>query len=394
MDTQTGLDVLASENFRSLKGKTVGVVCHQASVAHDLEHILDKLLPLHQAGELRIGAVFGPQHGIWGHTQDNMIEWEGYVDSRTGLRFFSLYGEHREPTEKMLEGIDTLIVDVQDVGARYYTFIWTLANCMKACEPLGVKVLVLDRPNPISGDQFEGPGADQAFKSFVGLHPLPVRHGMTIGEIALYLKDTYYPKSNLEIVAMKRWNPCWMFSQTGLKWAMPSPNMPSEETATVYPGQCLLEGTKLSEGRGTTRPFEMFGAPYIDGWELCDAMNQLDLPGAFFRPIQFLPTFQKFGGEVCQGAYLHVTDRKDFHSVKTTVALLHTIRRLYGSQFEWQNPPYEYEYDLMPIDILWGGSQLREWVDEQIEPQKIWDFIDESVKDLLAETRHFHIYQR
>ncbi|MEZ5163796.1 MAG: DUF1343 domain-containing protein [Fimbriimonadaceae bacterium] len=361
MDTQTGLDVLASEEFRSLKGKTIGVVCHQASLARDLVHILDKLLPLNQAGELKIAAVFGPQHGIWGHTQDNMIEWEGYVDERTDLRFFSLYGEHREPTPAMLKGIDTLVVDVQDVGTRYYTFIWTLANCMKACEPLGIKVLVLDRPNPITGTQFEGPGADPAFKSFVGLHPLPVRHGMTIGEIALYLKDKHYPKSNLEIVAMKRWNPSCMYSQTGLKWAMPSPNMPSEETATVYPGQCLLEGTKLSEGRGTTRPFEMFGAPYIDGWEFCDAMNGMNPPAGSILPTDpVLADIPKYAGrEVCQGAYLHVTDRKDFHSVKTTAALLHTIRRLYGEKFEWLSPCMSTSTTSCRLTFLWWYAAER-----------------------------------
>lgn len=356
----TGLDQIQATGWARFRGKRIGIVCHQASVDRSLQHILDLALVPHRAGDLKIGAVFGPQHGIWGHTQDNMIEWEGYIDERTGLKFYSLYGEWREPSPEMLEGLDELVFDVQDVGARYYTFIWTLALCLKACASAGVKVTVLDRPNPINGVDREGPGHDPAFASFVGLHPLPVRHGMTVGEVARHLRDAYYPTAQLEVIDVEGWDRKLYGDETGLPWAMPSPNMPSVDTAVVYPGQCLLEGTELSEGRGTTRPFEIFGAPFIDGWELADALNAHRLLGVLFRPIQFLPTFQKHAGTVCQGCYMHVTDRRTFRSVESTVTLLHEIIRRWPNDFVWKQPPYEYEYTLMPFDILAGGAWLRE----------------------------------
>ena len=376
METLTGLDRLARDGFGCLKGKTVGVVCHQASIARDYQHILDHLLPLHEAGALTVGAVFGPQHGIWGHTQDNMIEWEGYVDERTGLRFFSLYGEHREPTAAMLEGLDELVFDVQDVGSRYYTFIWTLANCMKACEPLGIPVRVLDRPNPISGSRFEDLGFTEGFESFVGLYPMRVRHGLTIGEIALELRDKFFPKAVVEVEMMTGWQRHWMFGHTGLSWALPSPNMPTVDTALVYPGMCLIEGTQISEGRGTTRPFEVFGAPFVDGWAFCSALNSLGLEGVVYRPVQFLPTFQKHAGEVCQGAFVHVSDQSEFRPVEAGVAVMWTLRRLYGEAFEWLDPPYEYEETLWPIDILTGGT----WVREAVDGQEDWGAIRDRIR--------------
>lgn len=363
MDTATGLDRLVEDGFSALRGKRVGLVCHQASFGRDLRHVIDHLLPLHQAGELTLAAVFGPQHGIWGHTQDNMIEWEGYLDERTGLRFFSLYGEHREPTAAMLEGIDELVVDLQDVGSRYYTFIWTLAGCLRQAEALGIPVRVLDRPNPISGSRTEDLGFDMAYRSFVGMYPMAVRHGLTIGEVAGYLKEFYFPKVDLTLERMGNWRREWMWGHTGLQWGLPSPNMPAFSTALVYPGMCLLEGTQMSEGRGTTRPFEIFGAPYVDGWAFCEALNQLEIPGAFFRPVQFQPTFQKFAGEVCQGGGLHVTDQDAFRPVEAGVGVLWTMRMLYGDGFRWLDPPYEYEATLMPIDILTGGTWVREAVD-------------------------------
>lgn len=385
METLTGLDRLVGDGFGCLKGKRIGVVCHQATIARDYRHILDHLLPLHQAGELEIGAVFGPQHGIWGHTQDNMIEWEGYVDERTGLRFFSLYGEHREPTAAMLEGLDELVFDVQDVGARYYTFIWTLANCIKACEPLGIPVWVLDRPNPISGARFEDLGFEDEFKSFVGMHKLPVRHGLTVGEIGLYLKETFFPKAEVKVETMTGWSRHWMFGKTGLSWALPSPNMPTVDTALVYPGMCLIEGTQISEGRGTTRPFEIFGAPFVDGWKFCSALNSLGLEGVVYRPVQFLPTFQKHADEICQGAFVHVSDQNDFRPVEAGVAIMWTLRRLYGEAFKWLNPPYEYEAELWPIDILTGGTWVREAIDEQRE----WGVIRDEIRERSVSGENF-----
>lgn len=360
MRVKTGLERWISDGFSAIKGQRIGLLCNQASVASDFVHALDHLL---KAGT-DVVRVFGPQHGIWGHTQDNMIEWEGYKDPRTGLNFVSLYGEHREPTDEMLRGLDRLVIDLQDVGARYYTFIWTMALCMKACARTGVPVTVLDRPNPINGSDVEGPGVEDGFTSFVGLHSLPIRHGLTIGEIAADLRDRFYPVCELEVVKMTGWTRGMFFVGTSLPWVPPSPNMPTPETALVYPGQCLLEGTNLSEGRGTTRPFETFGAPWIDAWRLLESLASLRLPGVHFRPIQFQPTFQKYAGEVCQGAFLHVTDRMAFRPVATIAALLWVVRSLFGDVFQWRRPPYEYEETHMPIDVLTGSSTFRHLIDE------------------------------
>lgn len=394
MVTLTGLDVCIREDWRRFQGKSLGVVCHQASIARDYRHILDHMLPHHTAGTYQIAVAFGPQHGIWGHTQDNMIEWEGYTDQRTGLKFASLYGEHREPTDAMLEGVEELLFDVQDVGARYYTFIWTLSLCMKACVRRGIPITVLDRPNPIGLTQVEGPGADPAFASFVGLHPLPVRHGLTVGEVALWLKDHHYPEAEVRLIACERYHGGMMWRETGLPWAVPSPNMPTADTALPYPGMCLLEATNLSEGRGTTRPFEFFGAPYLDGWTLADALNALNLPGVAFRGVAFQPTFQKHAGQICQGAFLHVTNERTFAPVFTTVALLHTVRQMVGDAFRWNDPPYEYEYIKLPIDILWGGSWLREMIDAGAPLTQIHERMESSVADLKAAREEVLIYPR
>jgi uncharacterized protein YbbC (DUF1343 family) len=352
---QFGLDVCIADGFTALGGQTIALVCNQASIAGDYVHVLDHLIKANQ----RIACVLGPQHGVWGHTQDNMVEWEGYRDPRTGLLFHSLYGEHREPTGEMLEGVGRLVFDVPDVGARYYTFVWTLANCMKACAAMGIPVTVLDRPNPIGGTQVEGPVLQPGFESFVGLHPLPTRHGMTVGEIARYLQASFYPACDLSVVPVQGWDRGAYQDEGRLPWAVPSPNMPTVDTAVVYPGQCLLEGTNLSEGRGTTSPFEVFGAPWIDAWALTERLDRFKLPGVRFRPYQFQPTFQKFAGEVCEGAFIHVMDRHVFKPVLTTVAILQAVHELYPSQSRWKAPPYEYETVRMPIDILAGNDWLR-----------------------------------
>ncbi len=362
MNTMTGVDILAQKDFQTLSEKRIGVLCNQASINRQLKHILEILLPLHQKGILKVAAVFGPQHGLWGHTQDNMIEWEGYVDPSTGLKIYSLYGEHRKPIPQMLHELDVLLIDLQDVGSRYYTFIWTMALAMEACSEQGIPVTVLDRPNPIAGNMIEGTILDMNFRSFVGLYPLPQRHGMTIGEIAGYLREEYYPGLDLQVIPMTGWNRQEHFPETGLSWAIPSPNMPLWSTALVYPGMCLLEGTNLSEGRGTTRPFEIFGAPWINGRKLCEKLNSLKLPGVYFRPVQFLPTFNKFMNEIIEGAFIHVLDRFTFQPVLSAIALFQEIIRFYGDKFRWNDPPYEYEYHLLPIDILSGNSWLRELI--------------------------------
>jgi uncharacterized protein YbbC (DUF1343 family) len=360
--TLNGLDLLSQSNFEAIRGKAVGLLCNQASVSRELVHAVDLFLPAHKNGVFSLKAVFGPQHGLHGHTQDNMIEWEGAHDERTNIPIHSLYGENREPTDDMLRGIELFIVDLQDVGARYYTFIWTMAMCMRACERLGIPVLVLDRPNPISGLQMEGPLLSEDLTSFVGLHPLLTRHGMTIAEIASYLKAHYYQKLDLKAVAMHGWSRGDYFDDLDLRWIPPSPNMPLMDTAVVYPGMCLLEGTNLSEGRGTTRPFETFGAPWIKGWELADKLNHGGMLGARFRPIQFQPTFQKHSGQMCEGCFIHVTDRHAFEPVLTALAIIRECQRQNPDKFKWNDPPYEYEKTKRPSDILLGRSDLAEKV--------------------------------
>lgn len=367
MRIATGLDLLVCDDLQPLLGKNIGVVCNQASISHDCRHILELLLPAHQQGKLRVQAVFGPQHGLFGHTQDNMIEWEGSVDSGLGVPVYSLYGEHRKPTPSMLEGIETLVIDLQEVGARYYTFIWTVALCIEACEPLGIHILLLDRPNPIGGAQVEGTVLDPEFSSFVGLNPLPIRYGMTLAELGNTLKSRFYPQAVITNVLMEGWTRSMYFSDTLAPWGMPSPNMPTADTAIVYPGACFLEATNLSEGRGTTRPFELIGAPYLNADAFCSALNSADLKGARFRPIEFEPTFHKHAKQLCQGAFVHVLDRSEFEPVLAYVAIMQEAIRQAGSAFAWNPPPYEYETIKLPIDILAGNSWLRSAI-ESITP--------------------------
>jgi len=359
MRTATGLDVLVRDDFKRLQGKSIGLVCNQASVTQDYRHILEVLLPFNRAGMLNLRAVFGPQHGLFGHTQDNMIEWESGDAGRWEVPVHSLYGEHREPTQEMLDGVELLVIDLQEVGARYYTFIWTAALCIKACGELGIPVLILDRPNPIGGIQVEGTVLDPQFASFVGLYPLPTRHGLTLAEIGAYLQSRFFPKADVSSVLMKGWSRERYLDETDAPWAIPSPNMPTVDTAVVYPGGCLLEATNLSEGRGTTRPFEIVGAPYLDGRQYCEALNALNLPGVRFRAIQFEPAFQKHAKTVCEGVFVHVLDRHAFEPVLTYVAIMQEAIRHAGSQFRWNPPPYEYETIKLPIDILAGNAWLH-----------------------------------
>jgi uncharacterized protein YbbC (DUF1343 family) len=355
MRVQLALDHLSELWPKKFHGARVGALLHPASVSSQLEHA-SRILERYNGNLFRLTALFGPQHGFLGQTQDNMVEWKSYEHLRLHIPVYSLYGEHRGATAEMLEGLDVLVVDLQDVGSRYYTFIWTLYLCMHACERCGVAVVVLDRPNPINGVATEGPVLDPNYKSFVGMHPIPVRHGRTIGKLARQFRDEAFPHCELSVLPMKNWERAMWFDQTGLPWVMPSPNMPTLNTATVYPGMCLLEATNISEGRGTTRPFEIFGAPFIDAENLCGQLNALKLPGVFFRENYFQPTFHKFSGELCGGAQLHVMDREIFQPFRTGVEIIKHIRKMYGEQFQWKQPPYEYEWKRLPIEILIGGS--------------------------------------
>lgn len=355
----TGLDRLAADGFAALRGQKVGLLVHPASVDVRLVHARD----LMSAAQVDLTAIFGPQHGVLGQTQDNMIEWDGFVDPALGIPVHSLYGAHRKPTGEMLAGLDVLVVDLQDVGARYYTFVWTLLLCLEACAEAGVRVLVLDRPNPLGGLRTEGNVLDLDYKSFVGLAPIPMRHGLTIGELAHWFTAFFKLDVDLDVVWMDGWRRDQLFDVTGLPWVLPSPNMPTLDTAVVYPGGCLLEGTDLSEGRGTTRPFEIFGAPFIEPEPLAAGLKALDLPGVRFRPLHFEPTFHKFAGHVCGGLQVHVLDRHTFDAVLTYAAAISVIHEMWPEKFAWKQPPYEYETEKLPIDILAGGTTWREGVE-------------------------------
>ena len=363
---QTGLDIFDKNWPAQLKGLRVGLLVHPASVNQQLEHASQSF---NRSGNFELKALFGPQHGIRGETQDNMVEWEGFIDKQTGLPVFSLYGLTRKPEPAMLKNIDAMAIDVQDVGARYYTFIWTMELCMQACLEMGKPVVVLDRPNPIGGHLTEGNVLNRAYASFVGNRPLPTRHGMTIGEIGSYLRNEFYPSLDFHVIPMRGWKRHMWFDETGLPWVLPSPNMPTPDTALVYPGMCLLEGTTLSEGRGTTRPFEIFGAPFIDPDMLVKQLQVYRLPGVMFRPLFFQPTFQKHAGKLCRGAQIHVIDREKFKPFKAGVAVMKSIHDLYPDQFSWKQPPYEYETEKMPVDILAGTDRLRKDIEngEDIE---------------------------
>jgi uncharacterized protein YbbC (DUF1343 family) len=263
----------------------------------------------------------------------------------------------------MLNGVDVLVFDLQDVGARYYTYIQTLALVMKACREQGKSLVVLDRPNPINGVDTEGTVLDPDFSSFVGLYPLAIRHGLTVGELALYLNLEFQIDCRLEIVKMQGWTRDMFFSETQLPWVLPSPNMPTLETALVYPGMCLLEGTNVSEGRGTTRPFELSGAPWITPARMVEQLDRMDLPGVVFRPVHFTPTFHKWAGERIGGVQIHVSDRAAFRPVLTGLALLTLYRQMGEDRFAWKSPPYEYEEEKLPIDILCGTDRIRHLIE-------------------------------
>jgi uncharacterized protein YbbC (DUF1343 family) len=361
-----GSEVLLAS--RRLHGRRVGVVANPASIDHGFGHTVERVAA---ADGVTLGAIFGPQHGFHSNLQDNMIETPHASDGRRQVPVYSLYSETREPTAKMLEGLDALVIDLQDIGARIYTFIYTMANCLHAAGRHGVPVIVCDRPNPIGGVEVEGPMLEPGFESFVGQYPIPMRHGMTVGELAQLFNEQFRLGATLEVVRMEGWRREQYWDETGAPWVMPSPNMPTLDSAIVYPGTVLFEGTMLSEGRGTTRPFELVGAPWVDADAFAERMNRLALSGVHFRPATFEPTFQKHAKTPCGGCQIHVTDRKAFAPVAVGAALLREFHGSAPKQFAWRQPPYEYEHDKLPIDILAGSSQLREQVEAQVPLSEI-----------------------
>jgi uncharacterized protein YbbC (DUF1343 family) len=366
MALSLGSDRLLASN--RLDGRRVGIVCNPASVDAELRHVADRLATHPRA---RLTAIFGPQHGFRSDVQDNMIETGHAHDQVRRVPVYSLYSETREPTAEMLKDLDVLVIDLQDVGVRIYTYIYTLANCLKAAKRHGLEVIVCDRPNPIGGAQVEGMVLVPGFESFVGMYSIPMRHGMTIGEIARLFNDHFGLGADLDVVPMDGWSRDMYWDATGLTWIISSPNIPTFDTTTVYPGSVLFEGTNVSEGRGTTRPFELLGAPWIVAEPFADAMNHRGLPGVFFRPALFEPTFHKHATRGCAGCQVHVRDRAVFRPVEAGVALIEAFRAAAPDQFAWKPPPYEYEFEKMPIDCLAGSSALREQIERGMPARDI-----------------------
>jgi uncharacterized protein YbbC (DUF1343 family) len=385
---RTGVERLLDGEADHLRSASLGLIVHPASVTSDLTSSVDALIER----DFGVRALFGPQHGTRGEKQDNMVESRPYVDEATGLEVHSLYGDVRRPTRRMLEGLDALLFDLQDVGVRVYTFVWTMALAMEACAEAGVRFVVLDRPNPIGGARREGPVLRPGFESFVGLHPIPLRHGLTCGELARWLNDVRGIGCELEVVACEGLKRAMRWRDTGLPWVMPSPNLPTTDSCAVYPGMVLLEGTNLSEGRGTTRPFELFGAPYIDPRRLLARLEDGLGPGVTLRPCSFEPTFQKHAGTVCGGGQLHVTNADVFEPVRAAVAVLCAARALGGDAFSWRRPPYEYEEHNKPIDILWGHDGLRHGVDSGASVDEILEGIDTELAAFSATTAEYLLY--
>ncbi|MFL6231299.1 MAG: exo-beta-N-acetylmuramidase NamZ domain-containing protein [Pyrinomonadaceae bacterium] len=353
---ELGVERLLREGKRTLAGARVGLVCNQASVDHDYRHVAD-LFWANQNWKLT--ALFGPQHGIRGDLQDNMVETPHAFDVETGVPTYSLYSETREPTEEMLQDVDVLVFDLQDVGCRIYTFVYTLANCMRAARKYGKRVIVCDRPNPIGGVAVAGNVLEPEFASFVGQFPLPTRHGMTVCELARMFRDEWGIDCELELSLLDGWSRELWQDETDAPWVLPSPNMPTVEAAGVFPGTVHLEGTQVSEGRGTTKPFELVGAPYVEAAELARRLNSLELPGVYYRACHFQPTFQKHAGQTCGGVQLHVLDRQSFEPFISGIAIVKVIHELYPDSFRWKEPPYEYVYDQNPFDVIAGSDKLR-----------------------------------
>jgi uncharacterized protein YbbC (DUF1343 family) len=387
MPVVIGLERLLASG--KLKGRRIGLVANPASVDARFVHSADRL---RQAEGVALAALFGPQHGFHANLQDNMIESPHASDEGRGVPVYSLYSDTREPTAEMLRGLDALVVDLQDVGTRVYTFVYTMANCLRAAGRTGLPVIVCDRPNPIGGIAVQGPVLEPGFESFVGQFPIPLRHGMTIGELARLFVGHFRLDASLEVEPMDGWRREMYFDETGLPWIMPSPNVPTLDTAIVYPGGVLFEGTLLSEGRGTTRPFEIMGAPWVHAERLAATLNAYGLPGAHFRPVWFEPTFHKHAGRTCGGCQLHVTDRGAFDAVLAPVAWMREIHAQAPDRFLWREPPYEYEQEKMPIDILSGSSALRGRIEADEDPRRIAEGWRAGLEAFAPVRREFLLY--
>ncbi|MFB0504203.1 MAG: exo-beta-N-acetylmuramidase NamZ domain-containing protein [Candidatus Bathyarchaeia archaeon] len=384
---KAGVEVLTRRSFEIIKGKRVGLVTNQTGVTESLRHVADVL---YESPEIKLTALFGPEHGIRGDLQGGHVV-ESYADGRTGVPVYSLYGETKKPTMDMLSNVDVLLFDIQDVGARYYTYICTMSYAMEAASDSGIPFIVLDRPNPINGVSVEGNILNPEFKSFVGRYPIPVRHGMTVGELAMLFNAEYRIEADLKVVRMEGWLRDMWFDETGLVWVQPSPNIPTLETAIVYPGTCLLEGTNVSEGRGTTKPFELLGAPWIDSSKLTAELRSRRLPGALFRQAHFTPAFSKYRGERCSGVQVHVTERDTFRPFETALHIVDAVRRLNLDRFEWAKPESGSRYY---FDTLAGTDKIRKRLCDGSSVSEMIDGFQEELSAFMEMSKNYILYNR
>ncbi len=385
----TGLENFIDSPPAFIRDKRLGLMCNQASVDRNFNHARE-LINSELPGKL--AALYSPQHGFFSEKQDNMIESDNMVDPLLGIPVFSLYGKTRIPTKEMFEPIDVLLVDLQDAGTRVYTFIYTMSYCLEAAKKFGKKVVVLDRPNPIGGEIVEGNCLSPEFISFVGRYPIPMRHGLTIGELALLFNNHFGIDCDLEVIPMKGWKRTMFFSDTGLPWIPPSPNLPTPVSAIVYPGQVIWEGTNVSEGRGTTQPFEVFGAPFINTRKISSALGGKKLPGIMLRPVAFEPISNKWQGERCEGFQIHITDPVKYKPYFSTLNFLHAIYVCHGNEFRWKNPPYEYEFEKLPVDLITGNSTIRMAIENPDQIDEIETTWQSELEEYLHISREYYLY--
>lgn len=387
--TRTGLEQLLFSPPAALAGKRLGLLANPASVDGTLRHARDAIADRFPG---RLTALFSPQHGFFAEKQDNMIESGHITDPALGIPVFSLYGTTRIPTKKMLETIDLLLVDIQDVGTRVYTFIYTIAYCMEACRDAGIPVWILDRPNPIGGSRVEGNLLETQFASFVGRYPIPMRHGLTVGEFARLANDAFGIGADLTVIPMDGWEREMDFQATKRPWVLPSPNMPTPDTALVYPGQVIWEGTNVSEARGTTRPFEMFGAPWMDPVAIASHLPEDALTGSVLRPTIFEPTSGKHARTPCRGFQIHVTDPRVYRPYYQSVCLLRAVISCHEEAFGWKQPPYEYEFEKLPMDLILGSQDLRKAIQKGVFPQHLTQSWEEECRSFTALARPHLLY--
>lgn len=371
---ELGIEVLLDDEKELIEGKRVGLITNPTGVDQELNSIVDLL---HNDPEVELTALYGPEHGVRGSAQAGEYV-EFYTDEKTGLPVYSLYGATKKPTPEMLENVDVLLFDIQDVGTRFYTYIYTMAYAMEAAKENNIPFIVLDRPNPLGGTEVEGPVLETPYKSFVGNYEIPLRHGMTVGELAKLFNEEFGIGADLTVVKMKGWKRDMYYDETGLQFVMPSPNMPTLDTALVYPGAALIEGTNVSEGRGTTKPFELIGAPFINADNLAQQLNSLNLKGVSFRAASFTPSISKHAGKLSHGIQIHITDRDEFETVKTGLHIVKSIHDLYPEDFAFRA---EDSRGISFFDQLIGNG----WVREAIEEGKSVEWIESQWKDELKD---------